>query len=491
MTSPELLLGANQRPLDGQHTASFDPINVKTLSPEQLDESFAKELAKINRFFEDNQAAYENRRRQLRQSPTNIRIISNEGRELLFSPSFGLESRGRGAPIFRYIAPRTNAGVRLFTTSIKFVVMHSFGRGYDFALMRKSQAKTIPIDPQTGHNPARFALGLRTLLKPQSSNITTIHHVNSLRGDLVNSVSWDNRCVHGEGGGISGINDASIGIEHEEWYANLLRDNRRPREIEDHGPFTEAQYAVDAFIIKKLESYTGETFTRYLGHGAELRNNIRNQVTGCFNHASSSRHADPGAEFFLPPGFELDVTNLSTIPIVRDRTAAWERRFAIWYADLPRGTKISAYDRIFDKVSRLRSFDIQTELFDPSLNNNLLQLTIPDITGDYAVAAAQKHTQQRLSALQRSEQMQSRTRSQTFSSAQGFNGTKSETWARQTSNLVRISQTTSPLPVVVNAVRLDSNTGTWVSTNTRNVVPSTSKSEATPTEDNPDLDATV
>jgi hypothetical protein len=490
MTSRDNLLTPGLRPLDASHTAGLNAFEGTALTEntELLDQSYQKELAAVSRFFEENQSGYENITRQQRTSGVSQRLISNTGLDLLFKPDFGLVERGRGAPVFRYFSPKTNNGIRKFKDTIYFVVMHSFGRGYDYTITQRNNSRTVPIDPETGHSPARFALGIRTLTGPSARDGVSIHHLVSLRGDLVNSVSWDNRCVHGEGGGINGVNDYSIGIEHEEWYIRLLNNGRSPREIEDHGPYTDAQYAIDAFIIKKLEAYTGLSYTNYLGHGPELAANIRAKVPGCFNHASTSRHADPGAEFFLPPGFTIGM-DFSQAPMARDRPGAWERRMAIWYRDLPRGTKISAYDRIFDKVARLRSFDLQTEVFDPSINNGRIQIAVPEVTGTTTVAAAQRATQDRLSSIDRAQAMQSQTRANMYQAAKRTNNAVSETWARQTAALTRISSAAAALPVIENALGFDKTTGQWVNATTVNMArTSTAVQPATPATVNMSID---
>lgn len=470
MTVRDIIRQANLRPLNGQHTAGASAatkIGDAAFSLEQLNQSFAHEIGKLSGLFEENDAAYQNRRRQLRQRDKDLRIISPSGSDLLYSPALGLINRGNNVPIFRYFPPKTNDGIRKFDAGIKYVVMHSFGRGFDQNITNKLKSRTVAIDPATGHNPRRFALGLQTLLEPSEKNRNAIHHLVSLRGDLVNSVSWDNRCIHGEGGGITGINDASIGIEHEEW---MLRQTTemRIRSIEDHGPYSEQQYAIDAFILKKLEAYTGNTFTNYIGGTREeLKANLASGATGCFNHQNSSTHDDPGAEFFLPPGFLLGITEVSSIPTLADRAGAWERRFQLWYSDLPRGTKISAYDRIFDKVRRLRSFDLQTEVFDLALAQTRVNITAPEITGSYTVAAAQKATRDKLEAVNRAERMQSTTRKDAYEQARKDNTAVATAWARNAGKLAQITQKSPRTPIVQDAVAFDYRIGQWVNVATQ------------------------
>lgn len=493
MTDPAHLRGKNQKPLSGHdapHSSALDT-DVTALGAELLDQQFAKQFAMLNRYFEANQAGYENRRNQLRQNPGSLRIISSVRRELLFTPEIGLEDRGSGAPVFSYMPPSTNEGIKAFKQEISTVVMHSFGRGYDRGQLANSSARTVPIDARTGHNPRRFANGVSTFITPQTG--TNVHHSVSLRGDLVNIVSWDNRCIH-----ANECNDYSIGIEHEEWFRRSFDSNGRPiplRDIQDQGPFSEAQYAVDAFILKKLEAYTGKSFTNYLGVGQELVQNLKARNPGCVAHAAipTSSHNDPGGEFYLPLGFELGVTPVTAIPLVRtsiSKTAwerAWTERFAMdWYQNLPRGTRISAYDRIFDKVNRLRSFDLQSEVFDPALNNSRIPIVVPAVKGTYTVALAEKASQNKLSAIQRAQQMQNASRVQAYTSAQSTNNAVAEAWARNTANLIRVQQTRLDIPVVVNAIYKDRVTGEWVrGTNTTTLATNSSVTDpATPVTDN-------
>lgn len=471
MTASDVIRKANLRPATGEHAGTHQGLNVgdASLSIEQLDTGFEHELSKFVKYLDDSTFSYLNRRVQRGQGTNELKILSPTGIEELYAPDLGLVQRGTNVPVFRYIPPLIGDGLRERPEfEIFFVVMHSFGRAFDEGQTRQTGTRTVAIDPATGHNPARFANGVATFVDPsQARNNVAIHHLVSLRGDLVNSVSWDNRCTHGEGRGLGGINDFSIGIEHEEWMVRSKAGvGKYLRAIEDHGPYSEQQYAIDAFILKKLQAVMGRDFAKYIGGTEEeLAANIKNRVPGCFSHNNSSKHYDPGAEFYLPPGFELGITPLASVKEIQT-TPGWETkwplRFKIWYSGVPKGTKISAYDRIFDKVARLRDFDPLTEVFDPSINTTRVGLKEPPVSGFYTTAASQKILRDRISGVNRAERMTNATRRQVFEQAAAHSTTVSTAWARNAGKLAYIVQNSTRVPVVKGGVAFDSTTGQWV-----------------------------
>ena len=491
MTIKEDLRDAKIRPVSAEHSGAGDirTVNDGTLSVEQLNKGFAHELRKYTRYIDDNAAAYLNRRVQIGQNPTNLRVISPVGIEELYKPNVGLTKESANVPIFRF-PPRVfdTIGERL-NDEIHFIVMHSFGRGYDKPRLNKTKNRVVAIDPKTGHSPARFSNGIRTFVQPDEDNKNSIHHLISLRGDFVNMVAWDNRCQHGGGGSPSGlkvgINDNAIGIEHEEWMTKSP-NKTHVRDLIDQGPFSEQQYALDAFVIKKLEAYTEKSFTKYLGGSTDtLRSNINNKVNGCFNHANISSHHDPGAEFFIPPGFELKKTPISEI-LVHPKTGTakeWEARFALWYGDLPEGFKLSAYDRIFAKVARIRAFDMSSEVFDPSINRALVGMVVPDATGAYTTLAAQRASKTIIAGVTRAEKMVVE-RSTVFAQSNAHATAVSSAWSRHAGKLSQLSSQATRLPVVKNGVAFDYTSGVWINADTPSQ-PSTAQFTSALTSGNP------
>jgi hypothetical protein len=468
-----------------------------------LGQDFAAELAKLIAHYEGAVPAYRNIQAQKNSVATNLRIVSIAGAEGLFKPdvlkaalalqgvtlptgySCGVKRSGPLTdPVSYYVPPLSGATFKKFNPSIKFVVMHSFGRAYDYAQTRRKGTKAAPAegagfnttDPATAYNAERFASGLLQYVTPSTPAQIGMHHLVSLRGDLVNSASWDSACTHVNSTGakynLAGINQKSIGINHEEWYYDN-QGTGELRSVEDHGPYSEQQYVLDAFLLKKLEVYTGDKFTRYLGHGAQLKTNVNSNIPGCFAHASGSNALDPGAEFFLPPDFRLGITPVTSVPLITaiygDDTAAWDRRFEIWYKNAARGEYISAYARIFAKVEKLRSFDVTTELFDPTLKTLSLNIKVPAITGSGALSVAQSISQNKLLTVIRAQQAQAITRPGFSTAAQATANASSTAWARNTANLSSITQrTASESPTIINALFLDPNTGLWGRSDSQN-----------------------
>ena len=463
----------------------------EALSDASIAGGLQQQFAHLDEVLAVNQSAYANRRAALHLTNSPILVISDIGKDQLFN--MGLRARGTGAPIFRYFAPKSTGHLRAMARDdIKWMVMHSFGRGFDARALRNGQ-RTVSIDPLTGHNPRRFINGLNTLVNGTARNasdgetaLAAIHHAISLRGDVVNSVPWDTACVHGEGGHYQdlGINAHSIGIEHEEWMAAPAPSRghsveRRFREIQDHGPYSEETYSCDAFIMKKLGAYTGRDYAHYLGEGLEARENIRNGVVGVFNHNSSSQHlnererlvghADPGGDFFLPPEYELRVTPFSSMAATKGRPGAWQERIEIWYSTVPDGTRISAYARIFEKVGRLRSFNLQTDVFDPTIAGGVISLTPPTPTGTSSQVLAQTAARDRVSAAERSVRAGTSSRVELYAAAGDTSSAVQLAMSRASSRLGAIADHTLRLPVVVNALTFDFDTGLWSNLTSRAV----------------------
>lgn len=487
--------------------------NGSYFNEEQLETSFAREMHAIQRYFSGNQAAYANYRRQIGQNDGNLRVISRKGYNQLSGitssirrgQAIGLSriefvTGGRGAPTFSYFPPKVTNSIKPFEEPPLFITMHSFGLGFDRRVLREatgSSARTVAIDPTTGHNPRRWVNGISTLLNPNATsnipvrdsngqiqrdannnvirrrvpNKSAIHHMISLRGDLVNSVSWDNECQHA--GGRSDlrslrVNAHSIGIEHEGWKA-LQPGKTRFETVVDQGPFSEEQLAIDAFIIRKLMAYTGHNYLRFLGFGGTAHENIRNRVTGCFNHFDTSTHHDPGADFFISPGYAVgsDISNYVNLDIPQHTKDRWDRWVARWYGDVPNGTRLSAYERIFSIAGRIRSFNLQTDVFDPALASGPIEVTPPAVTGTYTTRAAQRSARNRISGVDRAQRMQNQSRSDMFDESQSHTSNSAQAYADSTARLAQVTENGVKLPIVVNALGFNYSTGKWENHTTR------------------------
>lgn len=443
---------------------------------EQLDSVFESELARVSRFHAQNLEAYQNRRRQLRQNDTQLRIISRVGydqllRADLVAPHIGralglarLEGREGGTPLFKFIAPKTNASISRRQRPITLCVMHGFGQTWDLNRFEELGTRVVAIDPRTGHNPGRYINGVHTFSNTaRGGRGVGIHHIVSLRGDCVNSAGWDNIANHAR----RDIKRRSIGIEHEMWH--VLREGRRLTLPDDQAPFSEEMYAIDAFILKKLEAFTGSDFKTFLGHRETAAQNVRNNVIGCVNHIDfSSSHLDPGSEYFLTEDYQLHVSDLRTHASPKYSVAKWQAWINRWWRDVPRGTQISAYARIFDKMRRLRSFNLQSEVFDPALGRGPIEVTVPPVSGTYTVAAVQGVARDRLNAVERAQQIQGQARAGLYSAAGDAASASITAWAERTANQTHLRRQALRLPVIVNALGFDYGSGTWVNTTTIN-----------------------
>lgn len=460
------------------------------LSPEAVEASLARGLAGVKRFISENEQGYANFRKQTRGSSNNLRVISDVGfRELT---SVGLKQRGSGVPTFSYKPPPVDAVLKRPGDAPMHCFLHSFGGGWDKQRLKQTKsAKSVAVDPDTGFNPLRFFRGVSTLLKPGDKKKVSIHHIVSRRGDLVNSVSWDEVGYHAGGPkarqlGIN-TNISSIGIEMEEWFVRET-PGKNVHGIIDRAPYTEEQIAVIAFILKKLTIWNGTPeMLRWLGPATQGLKRLGAGDPGCLNHRASAvspgepaivegdkertGHFDPGAQWFFPQGFRKG----DPIPDhLRHRRGAYERWINRWYEDVPNGTVISGWDRLFSKVNRIRSFDLQKEVFDQTRLDGRIKVVTPTVTGAGGVAAAQMKSRDRLAGVDRAERMQNTPRSGFYSRAQQTNSATAAVWAEHNSRLTDAANKTMRLPVIVNAVGFDFSTGKWVNKTTE-IVPKAEK----------------
>ena len=173
-------------------------------------------------------------------------------------------------------------------------------------------------------------------------------------------------------------------------------------------------------------------------------------------------HADPGGEFFLPPEYELRVTNFRDLPETQNNAGAWIRRMQIWFSGVPTGTQISAYARIFNIANRLRNYNLQTEVFNPATNGGLIVSPPPGVTGSYASAAAQQAATNTLTGVSRATQLSATTRVEHYSAAATSAAAVNESLARQASRLANVAERATTTTVINNALAFDYSTGQWI-----------------------------
>jgi len=432
-------------------------------------------LSKIKDQYQNQTLVYQNIRVAQGQDASDLRVISGEG-----YAGVRAKEKIKGNYTFRWVPPaKSNLVIDTFKEGIKSICMHSFGSTYENSKLKQavyfSPGSDLALGPEvpegqyrkvtgTGYNVNRFNAGIRELTITTARTVA-VHHLVSLRGDIVNSVSWDNRCDHT--GDI-----ASLGIEHEEYYVKKSPGSQRAY-ILDHAPYGMETFVADAYIIKKLQAYTGLTFTRFLGTGTELSNNLKSSVSGCYNHNSVfSAHNDPAAQYYFPPDYELRKTALSSNSMLRpEDIPRWQKWLDRWFPsndpNYKAGTRISAYAHIFDMVGRMRDFDVQTQLFDATLRT-ALKIETPQVTATHHMGPLQRAAINRAIAYNRADQMQGTPRAALFSAAKDNTQRSAEMWATQLVTLEQILQARANAPVIENALRLDSNTGVWFRVTTKN-----------------------
>lgn len=456
---------------DAQNTS----LTSASLSPEAQDQGMQKGFAAITQYFQENELALRNILKQRRAKVESRRVISDIGFNEL--AQVGLPNKG-SSPVFQYVPPKAGQIIlrdRVLRDDEKpyIFLIHSFGGGVDKGALRARNVKSIAVDLDTGFSPKRYYNGVRELVATgTTASKKSIHHLISRRGDLTNSAPWDVVAFHGGGPNnemlqnqVSSINHVSIGIELEEYYIRH-NDESRITAIINRVPYTDQQYAVIAFLLKKHILWTGNTdILRWLGPTPETIANVRNKQTGCALHlAFNPEHADPHAEFLFPQGF----TKGDPIPShLSENKKDWERRIELFHGDKPQGTPLSAWDIIFDKVARIREFTLSTEVFNLNYVNPRIPLETPIITGTHTAALAGLAGRDQITHVERTQQLQSQTRAQIYDKARSTASSLRETIANHSSRLTQINNTIVKPAVISNAEEFDYATGEWVRNTTK------------------------
>ena len=435
------------------------------LRGEVLQASQDRSYSMISRYFEENAEAIANTRRQPSfRRVTDTRIISNAaipealvGKDFIYAPSGGegFTARRRGHPLVHFC-------------------VHSFGKSFDINSIKNSTSLSVAADPETGYNPHRFYNGVRVLIGASSRKRVGIHHVISRRGDIVNSVPWNFEARHAGAargashpGGVAG----SIGLELEMWY---VKDSRRRNvnPVLDQVPYADPQMIALAFIFKKWMTWTQQPgMAQWLGPlSEECHARIRAKEPGCFQHSDLRPKGDAGGEFHFPvdwvTGDPMPPGPPSSVP---RQYQAWVDR---WYGT-QRGTPISGWYKLFTLAERMRTPDLQTEIFDTSIEAgrriNLPSPVSPNGTGSTAVA--QRQARDMAIGVDRSQRSQSRSRADIYSDAQSTNSALAQTFQIARSNNAAVVAALGTNPVIVDGLGFDYTKGLWVNQTTSNSTP--------------------
>lgn len=507
----------------------------QNLTPQQVQEDISVNLNTVSQYLQTRIDDYKNAREQSllgrQRNSKNFRIVSDVGLQDAFRsagnfdlgaspgsrwiPARLIDTTRRepnGQPV-RFVQGVTNFEVRA-------VVLHSFGGALDKGILSNNRtASEITSEPDTNFNPRRFFNGVETLSSDRSAS--AVHNIISRRGDLVNSVSWDDKARHG-GGDSPGhpavtrskgfdLNAMSLGIELEEHYVRFTANPRFSQlnftsidGIRNKAPYTEQQLVVIAFLLKKLQNYTNNVFEiKHLGWalwadlmdpGAPGRgtfpwaDNLLAGNTGLMQHwYNNFGHSDPRGQFDVPPNFTIaDASDISRLKqTYADDGWSVSTRFAnlkkenidYFYTARPRAgagintatpfapnTDISGWSRLARYVSRIRDFNLATEVFDRNLAQLPIQvLNITRVTqGPGALRAAQVAGVGRTESVNRVSAMQTQARTNYYGQGEQNASVASNVYAQSANRIVQVTRNVAEAIVVQNGLAFDYSTGNWV-----------------------------
>lgn len=450
-------------------------INLRdeNLPLEVIDAGFARVYSSISRHFQENELALSNFRQSRGQRNRPVRIISNVG----YSEVLRVNS---GAPFMFYVPPKADAlhpRRRGWEAPIQ-LCMHAFGLTWSRARMLRTPEAIQPASDEFGYNPYRFLNGIRDMVTPKSQGgrNVAVHHFVSRRGDICNMAPWDNQASHAAGY----AQRRSIAIELE---THLVRDTTLGRAQQLNyttavPPYTQEQLLACAFIVKKMLAWTpNNQILRFFGVDEEARRLVRAHAPGMFTHHTVARRSkvDAYCEFEFPVGYRKgdpypDHPTFNTTPGI------WNRRIERFHADKPDGALLSAWDDLFTKVRRIRTFNLQTEVFDSSVGRRIIDVDAPAVEGSGPTAAAGSAARIRTVGVIRSQDMSGTSRAGLYQAARGVSTTSARVWDDARTRTEQVATRTTRIPIVTGSLCFNYTTGLWENGNTTNQPTPTSRS---------------
>lgn len=445
-----------------------------------IDAGFSRVYRQLSRYFEDNELELANFRRARGQRGTPVRIMSDVG----FSQ---VQQINNGIPFIFFVAPKGGAITprrREWPNPIQ-LCMHSFGLTWSRARMRGTPEAVQPATDRFGYNPYRFLNGIRDMVIPRSQGGRNVgvHHFVSRRGDICNMAPWDNQATHAAGY----AQRRSIALELE---THLIRDTTLPRARQLNfttavPPYTQEQLLSTAFIVKKMLTWTpDDRILQYLGVEESARRLIRAGAPGMFTHhtVATRSKVDAFCEFEFPEGYRKG-DPYPTHPSFSTTPRLWDRRIERFHADKPRGAPLSAWEDLFGKVRRMRSFNLGTEVFDSAVGTQVLDIQPPTVSGSGPAAAAGSAARIRTVGTIRSQNMANTSRAGLYQAARGVSTTTARVWDEGRARTEQVTRQVVRIPVITGSLCFNYVTGLWENSTTVNQ-PVTSPSATPVAEDN-------
>ena len=363
------------------------------------------------------------------------------------------------------VQQRDRPAEALSSRQVDQVVLHNFGYIIDRAAL-SAGARSIQVEPQTGHNPYKVYNRLQQVLSGTSAGTT---HVISRRGDIYNVLPWSKAPPANASRALADlqVEGRSISIDLEAWYTTYHTPFRGTEDTEFRivglMPYTEQQLTALAFLMKKLGLWCTSNVISALGYTAsEVRSKLGNgneHVPGFVNYSAYAPNEKfaPGGEFELPTGYRLG----DPLPAhLQTNAEAWNKRFQLLYTNqgYAAGSPLAAIDRLTSIAASIRNFSFETDLFTELTAPSMFEAAPPETTlaaaSETAIAAAG-------SGYSRAQTMQSTVRARLYEAAAVSLDAAATAAAELEAQHAASIATTVTVPVTSSALCFDFNQQVW------------------------------
>lgn len=383
----------------------------KRFTYEQLMARFVRQ--ELTRFRE-NAEAYANLRVQKRTSAVPKQIISNVGFSDRTDPF-----------IWSWLPPAPGAYKTTpsgKTRDWSYIFIHSFGYAIDLAAFRANPRRLAPPGDEYGHNPLRVMAAVRQLCVTQDMNRprggkASIHAIITRRGDIIMSVDLNDKAYHGGGQKFKGgpgwfytskpyqdNSGWSVGIELEPAMARPA-----PGRAAELVNYTDRQMLSLAIFCKKLMT---------------INPNIKFNVLSRF-HGGWQWNQSTKTWASVAPGSITNQGNALGSGFVQHIDVHYSKLDARGQFAVAPGQKGSGWDQLFGLITRVRDFNLSTEVYSKGLPDlsktsaaELTSLLTQSDGGQRAVLQTQWDSER---AFSRASSMQAQQRREHYKAALGQN----------------------------------------------------------------------